>query len=59
VLDKQLQETVKQFEKTAAGAEDRQEHQATREALKDGAKIIVCTLQKFSWMRNFIGGRRN
>lgn len=57
VLDKQLQETVKQFEKTAGLVQkiDKNTQQLVK-ALKDGAKIIVCTLQKFSWMRNVLGG---
>jgi type I restriction enzyme R subunit len=57
VLDKQLQETVKQFEKTAGLVQkiDKNTKQLVR-ALTDGAKIIVCTLQKFSWMRNVLGG---
>lgn len=56
VLDKQLQETVKQFEKTAGLVQ--KIDQNTRQlvaALAGGAKIIVCTLQKFSWMRNLDG----
>lgn len=57
VLDKQLQDTVKQFEKTAGLVQkiDKNTKQLVK-ALKDGAKIIVCTLQKFSWMRNVLGG---
>jgi type I restriction enzyme R subunit len=57
VLDKQLQETVKQFEKTAGLVQkiDKNTKQLVK-ALADGAKIIVCTLQKFSWMRNVLGG---
>jgi type I restriction enzyme, R subunit len=57
VLDKQLQETVKQFEKTAGVVQkiDKNTKQLVK-ALQDGAKIIVCTLQKFSWMRNVLGG---
>lgn len=57
VLDKQLQETVKQFEKTAGLVQkiDKNTKQLIK-ALADGAKIIVCTLQKFSWMRNVLGG---
>lgn len=56
VLDKQLQETVKQFEKTAGLVQkiDKNTKQLVK-ALTDGAKIIVCTLQKFSWMRNVLG----
>jgi len=57
VLDKQLQETVKQFEKTAGLVQkiDKNTKQLVS-ALAGGAKIIVCTLQKFSWMRNVLGG---
>ena len=57
VLDKQLQETVKQFEKTAGLVRkiDKNTKQLVS-ALAGGAKIIVCTLQKFSWMRNVLGG---
>lgn len=57
VLDKQLQETVKQFEKTAGLVQkiDKNTKQLV-DALASGAKIIVCTLQKFSWMRNVLGG---
>lgn len=57
VLDKQLQDTVKQFEKTAGLVQkiDRNTRQLV-EALASGAKIIVCTLQKFSWMRTALGG---
>lgn len=57
VLDKQLQETVKQFEKTAGLVQkiDVNTKQLVA-ALASGAKIIVCTLQKFSWMRNVLGG---
>src|ERR1017187_6846689 len=57
VLDKQLQETVKQFEKTAGLIQkiDKNTKQLVS-ALAGGAKIIVCTLQKFSWMRNVLGG---
>lgn len=57
VLDKQLQDTVKQFEKTAGVVQkiDKNTKQLVK-ALKEGAKIIVCTLQKFSWMRNVLGG---
>jgi|CXWL01.1.fsa_nt_gi type I restriction enzyme R subunit len=57
VLDKQLQDTVKQFEKTAGLVQkiDKNTKQLVK-ALTDGAKIIVCTLQKFSWMRNVLGG---
>jgi type I restriction enzyme R subunit len=57
VLDKQLQETVKQFEKTVGLVQkiDKNTKQLVK-ALADGAKIIVCTLQKFSWMRNVLGG---
>ena len=57
VLDKQLQETVKQFEKTTGLVQkiDKSTKQLVK-ALADGAKIIVCTLQKFSWMRNVLGG---
>ena len=56
VLDKQLQETVKQFEKTAGLVQ--KIDQNTRQlvaALASGAKIIVCTLQKFSWIRKLDG----
>jgi type I restriction enzyme R subunit len=57
VLDKQLQETVKQFEKTAGLVQkiDKNTKQLVS-ALASGAKIVVCTLQKFSWMRNVLGG---
>lgn len=57
VLDKQLQETVKQFEKTVGLVQkiDKNTKQLVS-ALAGGAKIIVCTLQKFSWMRNVLGG---
>ena len=57
ILDKQLQDTVKQFEKTAGLVQkiDKNTKQLVK-ALTDGAKIIVCTLQKFSWMRNVLGG---
>ena len=57
VLDKQLQDTVKQFEKTAGLVQkiDKNTKQLV-EALASGAKIIVCTLQKFSWMRTALGG---
>jgi type I restriction enzyme R subunit len=57
VLDKQLQETVKQFEKTVGLVQkiDKNTRQLVS-ALAGGAKIIVCTLQKFSWMRNVLGG---
>jgi type I restriction enzyme R subunit len=57
VLDKQLQDTVKQFEKTAGLVQkiDKNTKQLV-DALASGAKIIVCTLQKFSWMRNVLGG---
>lgn len=57
VLDQQLQETVKQFEKTAGLVQkiDKNTKQLVS-ALANGAKIIVCTLQKFSWMRNVLGG---
>jgi type I restriction enzyme, R subunit len=57
VLDKQLQETVKQFEKTAGLVQkiDKNTKQLVA-ALAGGAKIIVCTLQKFSWMRNVLNG---
>ena len=57
VLDKQLQDTVKQFEKAAGLVQkiDRNTRQLV-EALASGAKIIVCTLQKFSWMRTALGG---
>ncbi len=57
VLDKQLQETVQQFEKTAGLVKkiDKNTKQLVS-ALAGGAKIIVCTLQKFSWMRNVLGG---
>jgi len=57
VLDKQLQDTVKQFEKTAGLVQkiDQNTRQLV-EALASGAKIIVCTLQKFSWMRTALGG---
>lgn len=56
VLDKQLQETVKQFEKTAGLVQkiDQNTKQLVA-ALAGGAKIIVCTLQKFTWMRNLDG----
>ena len=56
VLDKQLQETVKQFEKTAGLVQkiDKNTKQLV-DALVSGAKIIVCTLQKFSWMRKLDG----
>lgn len=56
VLDKQLQETVKQFEKTAGIVQkiDKNTTQLLR-ALESGAKIIVCTLQKFSWLQNVVG----
>lgn len=59
VLDKQLQETVKQFEKTAGLVQkiDKNTKQLV-DALASGAKIIVCTLQKFSWMRSVLGGPR-
>lgn len=55
VLDKQLQETVKQFEKTAGlvAKIDKNTKQLLK-ALKDGAKIIVCTLQKFSWLNEHL-----
>lgn len=55
VLDKQLQETVKQFEKTAGlvAKIDKNTKQLMK-ALKDGAKIIVCTLQKFSWLNEHL-----
>jgi type I restriction enzyme, R subunit len=57
VLDKQLQDTVKQFERTAGLVQkiDKNTKQLV-EALASGAKIIVCTLQKFSWMRTALGG---
>jgi type I restriction enzyme, R subunit len=57
VLDKQLQETVQQFEMTAGLVQkiDKNTKQLV-DALAGGAKIIVCTLQKFSWMRNVLGG---
>src|ERR1035437_739370 len=57
VLDKQLQETGQQFEKTAGLVRkiDKKTKQLIS-ALAGGAKIIVCTLQKFSWMRNVLGG---
>ncbi len=58
VLDKQLQKTVQQFEKTAGLVQkiDKNTRQLVA-ALAGGAKIIVCTLQKFSWMRNLDGPR--
>lgn len=56
VLDKQLQETVKQFEKTAGLVQKIDKNTAQLvDALASGAKIIVCTLQKFSWMRKLEG----
>ncbi|MFM2008032.1 MAG: hypothetical protein RLZZ09_3687 [Pseudomonadota bacterium] len=57
VLDKQLQETVYQFDKTPGLVQkiDKNTRQLL-EALNNGAKIIVCTLQKFSWMQNVLGG---
>jgi type I restriction enzyme R subunit len=59
VLDKQLQETVQQFEKTVGLVQkiDKNTRQLVS-ALAGGAKIIVCTLQKFSWMQNVLGGPR-
>ena len=57
VLDKQLQETVKQFEKTAGVVQKIDENsRQLMKALESGAKIVVCTLQKFSWMQNVLGG---
>ena len=60
VLDKQLQETVFQFDKTPGLVQkiDKNTKQLLK-ALNDGAKIIVCTLQKFSWMHNFLGGPKS
>ena len=57
VLDEQLQETVFQFDKTPGLVVkiDKNTKQLVA-ALAGGAKIIVCTLQKFSWMRNVLGG---
>lgn len=60
ILDKQLQETVKQFERTAGLV--RKIDKNTRQlvmALEDGEKIIVCTLQKFSWLQNVLGGPKS
>ena len=60
VLDKQLQETVYQFDKTPGLVQkiDKNTKQLL-EALNNGAKIIVCTLQKFSWMNNVLGGPKS
>jgi len=60
VLDKQLQETVFQFDKTPGLVQkiDKNTKQLLK-ALNDGAKIIVCTLQKFSWMHNVLGGPKS
>jgi type I restriction enzyme R subunit len=57
VLDKQLQETVAQFEKTPGVVckVDKNTRQLM-EALANGAGIVVCTLQKFSWMQTVLGG---
>lgn len=57
VLDKQLQETVKQFEKTGGLVKkiDKNTKQLLK-ALEDGEKIVVCTLQKFGWLQNVLGG---
>ncbi|CAG0951594.1 hypothetical protein ANRL3_00272, partial [Anaerolineae bacterium] len=57
VLDKQLQETVAQFEKTPGVVckVDKNTKQLV-EALANGAGIVVCTLQKFSWMQTVLGG---
>jgi type I restriction enzyme R subunit len=57
VLDKQLQDTVFQFDKTPGLVQkiDKNTKQLVS-ALSKGTKIIVCTLQKFSWMRNVLGG---
>ena len=51
-----MQDTVKQFEKTAGVVQkiDKNTKQLLK-ALQTGAKIIVCTLQKFSWLQNIIG----
>jgi len=60
LLDQQLQETVKQFERTAGLVKkiDKNTKQLMK-ALEDGEKIIVCTLQKFSWLQNVLGGPKS
>jgi type I restriction enzyme R subunit len=49
VLDRQLQRTIRQFEQTSGTVENvDQTSRQLKEALEDGKKIIVTTLQKFS-----------
>jgi len=56
VLDKQLQQTVQQFEQTLGVVEniDKTSHQL-KQALEDGKTIIVTTLQKFPVIADQIG----
>jgi len=60
VLDAQLQDIVKQFEKTAGVVKkiDKNTKQLM-EALETGEKIIVCTLQKFGWLQTMLGGPKS
>lgn len=62
VLDSQLQDTIYQFEQVA-GVVQKIDEDSTQlaTALKGGAKIIVCTLQKFPFVMDKVGslaGRR-
>ena len=57
VLDKQLQNTVKQFEQTAGTVVPITEtSQQLREALERGRDIVITTIQKFPFISKSIGG---
>ena len=60
VLDRQLQETISQFEHKAGVVQtiDTNSEQLAK-ALKDGAPIIVTTIQKFPWVIGKVGALRD
>lgn len=60
VLDQQLQDTIKQFEATP-GVVMRIDENAAQlaEALEEGAKIIVTTLQKFPFVLGKVGAMKD
>ena len=60
VLDRQLQDTIKQFEQTA-GVVRRIDGTSAQlaQALKDGAKVIVSTIHKFSVIVDALAGLRD
>jgi type I restriction enzyme R subunit len=55
VIDKQLRDAVKQFEKTLGVVIGAEKSKELKEALESGKSIIVTTIQKFSFVVDEIG----